>query len=82
METNTAVITTATNRNILLGIVQNDTTKSATARKAGIPMTTFDRKINGGGDFTLRELGAIAEALGLTLADILPIEIITRRNAA
>lgn len=83
METNnTAVITTATNRNILLGIVQNDTTKAATARKSGIPMTTFDRKIKGGGDFTLRELGSIAEALGLTLADILPVDLLSSRNAA
>lgn len=83
METNsTAIVTAATNHNILLGIVKHDTTKNAVARKAGIPMTTFDRKINGRSDFTLRELGAVAEALGLGLADILPVELLSHRDAA
>lgn len=79
---NTGVITTATNHNILLGIVKQGTTKNAVAKAAGIPATTFDRKVNGKNDFTLRELGAVAEALGLELADILPAELIAGRKAA
>jgi len=82
MATNyTAEITSATHRNILLGIVDKDTSKNAVARKAGIPTTTFDRKLNGHGDFTLRELGYIAAALGLTLGDILPTELLTKDAA-
>lgn len=79
METSTAAITAATNRNILLGIVRQDTSKNAIARKAGIPMTTFDRKIKGIGDFTISELGSIAEALDATLADILPVDMLTAK---
>lgn len=71
-----AVISTAINRNILLGIVQNGTSKNAVARKAGIPATTFDRKITGTGAFTIPELAYIADALGLTLADIIPADLI------
>jgi len=82
METNTAAITAATNRNILLGIIEKGSTKNAVARNAGIPTTTFDRKISGHSDFTIRELGTIAAALDLTLGDILPVKLLTRRDAA
>lgn len=81
MATNYSAVTTATNRNILLGILTKGTSKNATATKAGIPISTFNRKINNTGDFTLRELGQIAEALGLELADILPTELIARDAA-
>jgi len=82
METNnTAVITTATNQNILLGIVKQNTTKNAVARNSGIPATTFNRKVDGKADFTLRELGAVADALGLTLADILPVKLLAKDAA-
>lgn len=82
MEPNNNAVTTATNRNILLGILTKGTSKNATATKAGIPISTFNRKLNNTGDFTLRELGQIADALDLTLADILPGELITSRAAA
>jgi len=81
MDTSTTQVTAVTNLNILQGIKRRDTTKNAVARKAGIPATTFDRKINGKADFTLRELGAIAEALHLTLGDILPVELLAARAA-
>lgn len=76
METNTDEITSATITNILVGIVRKGSSKSSLAKSAGIPLTTFSRKINGHGDFTLRELGDIAKALDLVLADILPIQMI------
>lgn len=82
MATNYTAVTTATNENILLGIIKKGSSKNATATKAGIPISTFNRKINNTGDFTLRELGQIAEALDLDLADILPRELIAGRAAA
>jgi hypothetical protein len=81
MEPNATAISAATTRNILFGILEQNSTKNATATKAGIPTTTFNRKLNGDGDFTLRELGKIAEALDRQLVDILPSELITRRAA-
>lgn len=79
---NTAVVTATTNHNILLAIVKQKTTKIAVAEKAGIPKTTFNRKVDGYSDFTLAELGAVAEALGLTLGDLLPVELLTSKVAA
>jgi len=81
METNnTAVITTATNENILTEIKRLGTSKAAVAHNAGIAMTTFDRKMKRH-DFTIRELGAIAEALNLTLADIFPVALLAKDAA-
>ena len=79
---NTDVITTTTNRNILIEIIRNDSSKNAVARSAGIPLTTFSRKINGHGDFSIRELGSIAAALGTTLDTLLPLDLIAGREAA
>lgn len=74
MATNNSAVSTAINRNILLGILTKGTSKTAVATKAGIAYSTFNRKINNASDFTLRELGQIAEALDLELADILNSE--------
>ena len=82
MEQNMTEISSATNKNILFGILETKSTRNATAVKAGIPTTTFNRKLNGDGDFTLRELGKIAEALDRQLADILPSELLAPRRAA
>ena len=79
---NTAVVTATTNHNILVRISQQGTTKNALAHKAGIPKTTFNRKIDGHAGFTLAELGQIAEALGLELIDILPVNLLTAKAAA
>lgn len=61
----------ATNHNILLGILKKGTTKNAIAIRAGIAPSTFLRKINDPTDFTVKELGKIAEALDKNLEDIL-----------
>lgn len=83
METNNnGVITATTNHNILLAIVKQNSTKNAVARAAGIPSTTFNRKVDGKADFTLRELGDVAQALNLTLGDILPVNLLTAKAAA
>ena len=78
MENNISEITHRINTQILAHIGQAGASKNAIAKRAGIPLTTFSRKINGHGDFTIRELGMIAEALEATLADIIPREIIER----
>lgn len=44
----------------------------AVAKAAGIPSTTFARKIGGHTDFTIIELIAIARILDLALEDFLP----------
>lgn len=82
MEKNLIAIIAATKQNILLGILDSGITKNATAIKARIPSTTFDRKLRNPEDFTVKELGQIAEALDLTLPDILRTELIAPRNAA
>ena len=82
MEPNNTAVVTATKRNILLGLLDKGLSKSAAATKAGIPSSTFHRKINSTGDFTLRELGQIAEALDLQLiGGILPAELTEQRAA-
>ena len=82
METNGGDITATTNQNIKLGITDKNTNRNAVAREAGIPLTTFNRKLDGHADFTLRELGKIAEALDRQLADILPSELLDTRRVA
>lgn len=42
------------------------------ADATGIPFSTLRRKLAGHGDFTLGDLLAIAETLGVTPADLLP----------
>lgn len=71
MGTNVSAISATAKQNILLGILEKGTTKYAVAAKAGIPSTTFDRKLKNAGTFTVEELGYIAEALDLQLEDML-----------
>lgn len=82
MEPNNDAVATATNRNILFGILDKGISKNATAAKARISTSTFHRKLKSSGDFTLRELGQIAEALDLHLVDIIPVELLSPRDAA
>ncbi|MBT8161048.1 MULTISPECIES: helix-turn-helix domain-containing protein [Arthrobacter] len=82
MGTNIAEIVSATNRNIALGIVEKNTNRNVLAKASGIPRTTFDRKLDGHADFTLKELGQIAQALGLHLGQILPVQLIKAPDAA
>ena len=70
MEPNAAVVT-ATNRNILLEILTRGTSKNAIATKAGISTSSFHRKVTGKTDFTLRELGKVADALEVKIEDII-----------
>lgn len=71
MEPNNSAVVTATNRKILLEILATGTSKNAIATKAGISTSSFHRKVTGKTDFTLRELGKVAEALDVKLEDII-----------
>ena len=70
MEPNNAAVVTATNRKILLEILTRGTSKNAIATRADISTSSFHRKVTGKTDFTLRELGRVAEALEVKIEDI------------
>lgn len=42
----------------------------ALSEEAAIPYTTLDRKLKAGGDFSIREIKALASALGVTAAEL------------
>lgn len=65
---------TETAQKILDAIDRVERTQKWTATKAGIALTTFSRKLHGGGDFTLSEISRIAKVLGIHPADLLPDE--------
>lgn len=68
-------------RNIAAAITRKDRSKKFTAELAGIPLTTFNRKINGGGDFTIKEICMVADALGVEPGELIPAAL-THRSAA
>ena len=64
--------TTDPGRAIRTAIRERGTSPFAVAKAAGIPHTTFYRKLDKPGTFTVEELGDIAhEALGMTLSQLL-----------
>jgi hypothetical protein len=71
MGTNHTAVSTATKRNILLGILDKGTSRSAVAAKAEISSSTFHRKLKHPEQFTLKDLGDIAQALEIDLKDLL-----------
>ncbi|KQR90986.1 MAG: helix-turn-helix transcriptional regulator [Microbacterium ginsengisoli] len=56
---------------IAAAIVRADRSQKWVAERAGIPLTTFRRKLRGGNAFTVAEVIAIALALGVDPADLL-----------
>ena len=72
METNhNGGITATAKRNIIVSIVDKGLTRNAVAIKAGIPSTTFIRKLDHPEQFTLKDLGSIAQALEIELTELL-----------
>lgn len=71
MENNTGGISTATKRNILIEIADKGTTKNAVAIKAGIPSSSFARKLEHPEQFTLKDIGNIALALNVPFTELL-----------
>ena len=49
-----------------------DRSIKGTAEAAGIPLTTYRRKLAGHTDFTVAELGKIADALNVAPSTLLP----------
>jgi len=71
METNNnGEITATAKRNILVRLVDKGLTKNSLATEAGIPSTSFDRKLKHPEQFTLKDLGSIAQALDIELKDL------------
>ena len=70
MENNTTDIRSVTRRNILVQIVDKGTNRNALATAAGIPGTSFNRKLDHPEQFTLKDLGSIAQALDIELKDL------------
>lgn len=71
MGTTPTPISSSATRNIDRKLADHGLTRYTLALKAGIPSSTFDRKIKHPGKFTLEELGSIAAALDVTLKDLL-----------
>lgn len=57
---------------IRAAIVAAERTPAWVARKAGIALTTLNRKLNGGADFTVGEIRRIAQALRVPASSLLP----------
>lgn len=54
-------------------LTDDERSKAWLARNTQIPLTTLDRKLRGdGNDFTLAQIHAISEALGLQVVDFVP----------
>ena len=69
METTGGAIN-ATARKIKLELFNRDISKNALATRAGIASTSFTRKLEHPEQFTLKDLGSIAQALEIDLADL------------
>jgi len=69
METNEGAIS-ATARKIKLELVDQNLSRNALATRAGIPATSFTRKLDRPEQFTLKDLGNIAQALDIELKDL------------
>lgn len=57
-------------RKIAIEIVDQGTTRHAVAVKAGFAPSTFGRRLDRPEQFTIEELGEVAQALHLTFADL------------
>ena len=65
-------ITEWVSKTVAQSILNSGTSKLAVAEKAGIPYATLNRKLKGVGDFSWRELFAIAEVLQLSPTQFTP----------
>lgn len=66
---------------VAAAILRAGASKSSVASSAGIPSTTFGRKINGHVEFTFGELLRIAEALGVSPSTLTPSAFRPTRTA-
>lgn len=78
MDTNTNQLATK----IAAEIGRSELSLNAIAAKAGIPRTTLKNRLSGRTDFTVREVGLLAEALRTTPSKLIPTEIMEGKAAA
>lgn len=64
-------------RNIAAQISLKEMTQAGLSKASLIPLTTLHRKLHGAGDFTIPEVEAIADALGVSFVDLLPKALVT-----
>lgn len=69
-------------RNIAAAITQKDRTKKSVADSAGIPITTFNRKLKAQAEITIMDICLIADALGVNPASLAPTSFHTPAAAA
>lgn len=68
--------TSATHQKIEAARVGTEYSRNQLSTRTGIPYTTLTRKLNGISDFTVGEIGRIADALGVPPWDLLPDEFL------
>ena len=57
---------------VIEALMRTDRSEKWTADRAGIAYPTFRRRLRGDRDFTVNELGRIAQALGIHPSELLP----------
>ena len=66
---------------VIEALKRMDRSEKWTADRAGIAYPTFRRRLRGDRDFTVNEVGRIAEALGVKPSDLLPEQFRTDEAA-
>lgn len=74
MDTNPLEITGRTAEKVAALVARSNLSKPTIAKKAGIPLTTFNRKIAGDTDFYIPEIYKLAGILEVSPGDLLPKE--------
>lgn len=74
-------ITTATADRVAATMTRKGMSTQHVATAASIPYTTLHRKLNAPADFTISEIGRLADALGVHPSELLPSEITTKAAA-
>lgn len=74
--------TQATAAKVLAAIDAAERPRAWVGKKAGIALTTFSRKLEGVGDFTVSEIGRLARALNLPPVALLPDEFVDENEPA
>lgn len=67
---------------VAAAILRSGRSKASVARDAGIPYTTFGRKLDGHVEFTFSELLRLAEVLGVAPSSLVPAEFRTLAGVA
>lgn len=71
MDKNNPTLSALAARNIKIALADRDLKKTALANQAGIPTTSFDRKLKHPEQFTLKDIGSIAEALDIPFTELI-----------